>query len=145
MLVAEDLSVGDPHHRPLVHMERPNRRVVRSRRARERNLRVEVAHILIDRLERLDRSLDPVAVENSAGMKLDGVDDLVVGGLDLFHALEPHVADERALGNPEDQDGLATGMLDFGAHVLEKAHAADPLDSLPPPPTLNTPPSPPRT
>src|SRR5260370_12744766 len=118
MLVADELTVRDPDHWTFGHMESPNRRVVRPRRARERNLRVEVAHILIDRLEPLDRSLDPVAVENRAGMKLDGVDDLVVGGPDLFHALEPHISDESPFGNPDDQNGLPSGMLDFGSSRL---------------------------
>src|SRR5690242_15514491 len=130
MLVADELNVRDSDDWAFGHVESPDRRVVRSRRARERNLRVEVARILIDRLERLFRSLDPVTVEDCPRMKLDGVDHLVLGGLDVFHALEPHIGDEWPFGNPEDQNCLATGMLDFGADMVEKAHAVDRLDVL---------------
>src|SRR5208283_2967468 len=90
----------------------------------ELDLRVEIALLLIDLRDVARGRLGARRIVNRAGVNRQRVDNLRVAGLDLFHAVETQIGNQRALLDIVGQ--YAIGKSDPGRG--EKAHLEDGLE-----------------
>src|SRR5262249_39464104 len=92
------------------------------------DLDLEVALVLVEVAQLLDGALHLDGVVDTAELQLD----LVLEGIAVFLLVadEVDVADERALGDDEDDLHAALEVLDSHLHVVEEPEAEDRADVL---------------